>query len=264
MGRLLAASASGDRAEFLAAAGSRLKNPMLLRMALDGLNQALTRVDSAYEPLTWVRLSTLRAAARAALADLEGDLNDVAGAVNDLVDVLDHVTKDHSPLDWARVQLVLASALRTMGEAADCEQAFDQAVACHERAMTVFAGQSALIEGPIAMHGRAQCLIRSAELRGDLGALRRAETALRADLAASNPAKDPVAWAVRQLGFARLYEARATLSGRDAAEDRAAAQALAAALDVFAEHGLRTLADTAAQGLERLRTRSSRRRIQGV
>jgi hypothetical protein len=263
VGRLLAADAGADRADLLAASGARLKDPMLLRMALDGLAQALSRIDPAYEPLTWTRLAGQRGAARAALAELDGDLTEVAGAVNDLAAVLDHVTRDHSPLDWARAQQALAGALQLMGEAAECEQAFDQAAGCFERAMTVFAGQPALSESPAAMHNRAQCLVRAAELRGDLAALAQAEAALRADLAASNPTRDPVAWGVRQLGFARLYEARANIAGRDAAQDRAAAQALTAALEVFGEHGQRSLADAAARGLERLRTRSSRRRIHG-
>ena len=262
-GRLLAAGASADRADLLAAGGARLKDPMLLRMALDGLTQALSRIDPAYEPLTWAHLASLRGATRGALAELEGDLTEIAGAVNDLVAVLDQVTKDHSPLDWARAQQMLADTLQSLGEASECENAFDQAARCYERAMTVFREQPALIEGPIAMRNRAECLIRVAELRGDLKALALAETALRADLAASNPAKDPVAWGVRQLSFARLYEARANIAGRDRAQDAAAAQALTAALEVFGEHGLRTLADSAATGLERLRVHTARRRIRG-
>jgi hypothetical protein len=263
VGRLLAASASADRADLLASGGIRLKDPMLLRMALDGLSAALSRIDPAYEPLTWAQLATLRGATRAALAEMDGDLTEIAGAVNDLVAVLEHVTRDHSPLDWARAQQALAGVLQIMGEAAECDRAFAQAVGAYERAITVFKDQPALIEGPIAMHNRAQCLIRGAELRGDLTALAQAETALRADLAASNPALDPVAWGVRQLSFARLYEARANIAGRDPIRDTATAEALAAALEVFGEHGQRTLADVAATGLERLRTLSSRRRIHG-
>jgi len=264
VGRLLAAATSADRADLLAVGGVRLKDPVLLRMALDGLAQSLARLDPAYEPLTWVQLAMLRGATRAALAELEGDLNEAAGAVNDLVAVLDQVTRDHSPLDWARAQQALAGALQIMGEAAECERAFDQAAWCYERTMEVFGGQPALSEGPVAMHNRAQCLIRSAELRGDLRALATAETALRADLAACNPALDPAAWGVRQLSFARLYEARANIAGRDRDEDAAAAQALTAALEVFGEQGLRTLADAAASGLERLRAQASRRRIRGA
>ena len=263
VGRLLAAAASADRADILSASGARLRDPMLMRMALDALAAVLARLDPAYEPLTWTTLATLRGATRAALAELEGDLTEAAGAVNDLIAALDHVTKDHSPLDWARAQQALAGALQIMGEAADCDRAFEQASRSYERAMTVFMGQPALAEGPIVLFNRVQCLIRAAELRGDLTALAQAERALRADLAAGNAAKDPVAWGVRQLSFARLYEARAHIGVRDPGEDAAAAQALAAALDVFGEHGRRDLADAAAQGLERLRARTARRRIRG-
>jgi hypothetical protein len=258
--RLWAAAASADRADLLAGAGGRLKDPMLLRMAMDGLAAALGRLDPAYEPLTWVGLASQRAVVRSALAELEGDLSEVAGAVNDLVDVLDRISKDHSPLDWARTQLSLAGALQTMGEVADCERAFEQAAACYKCALTVFASQPALVEGSVALHNSIQCLIHAAELRGDLAALSDAEAALRADLAGSHPARDPVAWGVRQLSFAGLYEARANIAGQDPVREVAAAEALAVALEVFGEHGRRDLADMAASGLERLRLRQSRRR----
>ena len=259
--RLWAAEASADRADLLAAAGTRLKDPMLLRMALDGLATTLARLDPAYEPLTWAVLAGRRAVTRGALAELEADLGEAAGAVNDLVEVLERVTKDHSPLDWARAQLFLAGALQVMGDLADCDQAFDQAASCYKRALTVFIGQAGLVEGPVALHNSLQCLIRAAELRGDRVALEEAEAALRTDLAESNPAKDPVAWGVRQLSFARVYEAQAHVAGRcDLGREAAAADALAAALEVFGEHGRRDLADTAAGELERLRARRAPRR----
>ena len=58
---------------------------------------------------------------------------------------------------------------------------------------------------------------------------------------------------MQQLNFARIYEARASLTGEDRGERRAAALALSEALEVFGEHGQRSLADAAARGLERLR-----------
>jgi len=62
-----------------------------------------------------------------------------------------------------------------------------------------------------------------------------------------------VGWAVRQLNFARLYQAREDLTGPDRDARRSAAVALSAALDVFGEHGLRSLSDVALRGLERLK-----------
>jgi hypothetical protein len=126
-------------------------------------------------------------------------------------------------------------------------------VACLDRALTVFDIQPALTERASAVYGRAVSLARRAELAGDLKALSEAETALRQELAATNASLDPVGWAVRQLNFARLYEARASLAPANAKERGAAALALSAALDVFGEHGMRALADVAARGLERMK-----------
>ncbi|MBV9511345.1 MAG: hypothetical protein JO303_13790, partial [Caulobacteraceae bacterium] len=253
--RLAAAEARADRARFLTACGVRLKDPMLLRMALDGLAQSLSRLDAAYEPVAWARSATLRAAARTALADLDGEIGEVAEAINDLLKVIEHVSRDHSPLDWARAQATLGGALQLLAEAGGGREdsAFDQAVGCLDRALTVFNLHPALKERAAAAHDRAGALVRRAELAGDLDALAEAEAAMRAELAASNATRDPVGWAVRQLNFARLYEARVSLTGRDRGERAAAALALNTALDVFGEHGLRTLADAAARSLERLK-----------
>ncbi len=149
--------------------------------------------------------------------------------------------------------MALAGALQMLGEVSDSGQAFDQAGCCLERALTVLNAQPALRERAAAAYARSLCLVRRAELFADLEALNAAETALRAELVEQNPSHDPVGWAVRQLNFARLYEVRANLTGRDRGERASAALSLSAALDVFGEHGLRSLADVAARGLERLR-----------
>jgi len=253
IGRLMAAQTRADRAEFLTACGDRLKDPHLLRMALDGLNLVLARLDRDYEPLSWARAMTLRAGAKAALCDLEGDVGVVADVVDDLVSVLEHVSRDHSPMDWARAQMVLAGALQMLAEVGDGASAFDQALKCLDRALSVFDRQPAVLDRANALYRRASCLLRQAELSGKVEALDAAETALRADLMSMNPSADPVGWAVRQLNFARLYEARTDLTGPDSRARRSASVALSAALDVFTEHGLRTLSDVALRGLERLK-----------
>jgi len=253
IGRLMAAQTRADRAEFLAACGDRLKDPHLLRMALDGLNLVLARLDRDYEPLSWARAMTLRAGVRAALCDLEGDVGVVAQVVDDLVSVLEHVSRDHSPMDWARAQMALAGALQMLAEVSDGVSAFDQALKCLDRALSVFDRQPAVLDRANALYRRASCLLRQAELSGKVEALDAAEAALRADLVSMNPSADPVGWAVRQLNFARLYEARTDLTGPDSRARRSAAVALSAALDVFTEHGLRSLSDVALRGLERLK-----------
>ncbi len=250
--RLALAEARLVRADVLIAAGLRLREPSLLRQALAGLNYDLDTLDPAYEPLSWARAAMLRGGARAGLAELEADITEIAAAIADLAEALDQITSDHSPLDWAYGQQTLAGALQILGEAADSDRAFDQAVGCYDRALLMLKDQPSLVERAQAVYHRAVCLARRAEIACDVKGLNEAEAALRQELASSNAASDPVGWAVRQLNFARLYEARVGVTGRDRGERAASALALSAALDVFGEHGLRSLADTTQRRLEQL------------
>jgi hypothetical protein len=251
--RLLAAQARMDRAEFLLACGLRLKEPLLLRMALDGAALALRKLDPAYEPLSWARASAVRWAAAAAAAAQDVDIEAIAKAVNGLVSVLETLSRDDSPLDWAVVQGGLAETLQMLGEATDSDGAYAQAAAAYARVLTVLDRMPSIPARAEIVFRRSLCMARRAELAADLKGLRSAEIALRSELAAGSPQKDPVGWAVRQLGLASLHEARARVSGRDAGDRARAAFALALALDVFKEHGLRALADETAKALERAR-----------
>jgi len=255
--KLLAAGARVDRAELLSACGSRLKDPLLLRMALDGLSRAGEHLDPAYEPLTWARVSTAYGQARAALGELDGNVEEISEAVSGLVTVLENLGRDHSPLDWVGAQLALAGALQLLGDAGDTARAFDQALGCYDRALMVLAQQPMMPLRAAAAHARVTCLGRRAELAGDLESLDEAESSLRVELTLADPAKDPVAWAVRQLSYAEICEARSAIDGREGASNAAVGMALSAALDVFSERGLRSLADVAARGLEQMRVRSS-------
>ena len=189
---------------------------MLLRMALDGLTQSLTRLDAAYEPLTWARASLLRAMAKTALADLDGEVGAIAEAMNDLVEVLEHVGRHHSPLDWVKAQTALGEALQMLGEAGGGQtSAFEQSIACLDRALTVlerrptlaltWSGLSGGLQSPCGWGSRAGPswpAMSALPGRGGDGAASRAGSDFK-------PTLDPVGWAVRQLNFARLYEARA-------------------------------------------------------
>lgn len=251
--RLTATELRLVRADLLGAAGQRLKDPVLLRQALDDLARDIEGLDAAYEPLAWARASMLRGALRAAMAEMDAELGQIAAAVAELAKVLETLRCDHSPLDWTRGQQALAGALQMLGEAADSDRAFDQAIGCYDRALMVLGDKPALSERAHAIYHHAVCLARKAEITCDLRGLDEAEAALRAELAGSGASRDPVGWAVRQLNFARLYEARVGVTGRDRGERAASAVALSAALDVFGEHGLRSLADTTARRLEELR-----------
>src|SRR6185312_2399977 len=109
-----------------------------------------------------------------------------------------------------------------------------------------------------AATARAVCLARSAEITGDLAVLDIAEAAMKIELSKLQARRDPLGWAVAQLHLARLYEARLDLTSQDRGRRAAAIVALEAALDVFAEEGLRSLSVIACDALERLRIGSRR------
>jgi tetratricopeptide (TPR) repeat protein len=252
--RQLAAEARLVRSDLLCGWGARLRDASLLRAAADEAAQAALMVDSAYEPLTWARSEVLRAQALVRLGETSGDIGELADAVSCLADVLDNLARDHSPLDWARVQVSLGQALHALGEAGANEQAYEQAVTCFDRANLVLKETPTSPLRGQAAGARAACLVRSAELTGDLAVLDAAEAAMKIELAGVNGGKDPVGWALAQVHLARLYEARMVMTGRDRGERMRAVTALNAALDVFAEHGLRSMSVAAYDALERLST----------
>lgn len=250
--RLLAVEARLVRADLLLGWGVRLKDRDLLQQALDDAEAAVDGLDSAYEPLTWARAAAMRGQAMALLGDAAGQIESVAEAVNGLADVLNELSREHSPMDWARLQTALAESLQALGEAGASERAYEQAVTCYDRAAMVLKEIPALALRAVAASNRALCLARCAELSGDLNVLDAAETAFRIELTAMSPGRDPTAWALLQVNLARLYEARLDITGRDRGERAAAAHALNAALDVFAEQGLRSLSIIASDALGRL------------
>ncbi len=245
-----------DRAEMLVAAGQRLRDPELLTLALAELDPMVKRADPTYEPITWARVQELRGSALAARGEALADIGDITAGVEILAEAIDALGSHHSPVDWARLQHSLALGLRALGEFADSERAFDQALGCFDRALWALKERPGLALRAAAANNRAACLARRAELTGDLSAIDEAAAALKDELAHVSASRDPVTWAVNQVSLSRLYEARAALRGHDAGEREAAILALSTALDVFGEHGLRTLSDEAARALERLATLS--------
>ncbi|WP_309089442.1 hypothetical protein [Phenylobacterium sp.] len=255
--RPLAAEARLARADLLCGWGARLKDESLLREAVAEAAAAAQRLDAAYEPLTWARAEIAHGQALALLGETTGDIDAIASGAARLADAVDHLTRDHSPLDWARTQVALAQALQSLGEAAGDARAFEQAVSCYDRAGLVLRDAPALPLRGVAASARAVCLARSAELTGDMAVLDAAEAAMKMELAAKSARKDPVGWALAQLHLARLYETRLDMTGVDRGERASAALALDAALDVFAEHGLRSLSVLAADALARLSGRTA-------
>jgi len=243
------------RAEMLALAGARLKDSDLVDRGAREAGSVVASLDAAYEPLSHARAATAHGTALALKAELTGEIEPAADAVEILVKALEQVPPDHSPLDWAGIQAALGQALIIVGEVSDCPRPFEQAVTCFERAATVLKTMSALTLRARAASGRAHALGRQAEMTGDLAVLDIAVAAQKSELCALRPASDPVAWAIAQLNLARLYEIRADITGRDDGGLAAASVALATAFDVFAEQGMRSLTEAAAEGLSRLRGR---------
>jgi len=251
--RTFAAEARLVRADLLCGWGARLKDVDLLQEAADEAADAAERLDSAYEPLTWARAKVAYGQALALRGEAAGDVDALAAGAAALAISLDHLTRDHSPLDWARTQVALAQALQALGEAASDARAFEHAVSCYDRAAVVLKLTPSLPLRGLAAGARAVCLARCAEITGDLAVLDAAEAAMKIELSRLSPRRDPVGWALAQLHLARLYEARIAMAGQERGERAAALIALEAALDVFGDHGMRSLSVLAADAMARLR-----------
>ncbi|HEX8569983.1 MAG TPA: hypothetical protein VF699_08685 [Caulobacteraceae bacterium] len=250
--RTEAASLRCDRADLLAGFGVRLREVRLLEKVDGEMKQLVANLDPAYEPLTWSRAQELRGSALVSSGELSGDVQQIAQGIKLLVEAVEYIPEDHSPLDWARVQQALGCALQALGEASDSEAALDQAQACFDRSIRVYDRRPALAARATAANNRAACLARRAERRGDLATLAQAESAFKAELVNGPARNDPLAWAVAQMNLARIYEARDEIRGLGE-EREAALLALSEALEIFVERGLKSLAESASAGVERLR-----------
>ena len=241
-----------DRADLLIGLGEQARERVLLKEAEAELHRLARDLDPAVLPITLARAETLRGTALAALGDVAGDPAAVAEAVAALSAALAGLAPGVSPLDSAHAGHALGLALQAMGEACDEDILFDRAVDAFSPALEALDKTPALPFRAVAAHDGAACLARRAERRGDLMALEQAELVFRDALKARTASADPLAWAVTQVALARIYEAQSLLR-RDTGERADAAFALAAALDVFAERGMRTLSDTALTALNRVK-----------
>lgn len=241
------------RAESLAACGMVAKDEAVLEDALADAVRASLTLDPAYEPLSWSRAAILRGEILTVLGDMTADAAVLGRAIEILASVFDHLPRDHSPLDWAHAQIRLGQALATLGEATGHADSLDRARHAFERALVVLRREPGLTLRAAAAQGRAAVIAGYAAQTGDIMALDEAELAFRCELAAAEPKTDPVGWAIIQMGLAQVYQSRLALTGRDRGERAGAALALDAALDIFSEHGLRSLSAAALDSLDRLR-----------
>lgn len=246
-----------ERAEFLTGCAGRLHEPSLVRTALADLEQAVRALDAAYQPLTLARAREAQGLAHVRLAESTGEVRPVMDGIDALQSAIELITPDHSPMDWARLHHSLGLALSVLGEIAQSERAFDRSLKAFSAALQMLDRVPAVALRTTAAQDRAAALVRRAELCGDDYALDEAEAILRSELAGLPSAPDPVAWAVLQLNLARVYTTRMQVRGCDRGERDRAAEALIAAMEVFADHGLRSLTTAADAGLERLREQAS-------
>ena len=254
-GRISAANLRIHRADMLIGFGIQLKEISLLRQAQTDLTQLVGQIDGDRLPITWARAEALLGSAMAACGDLEAREDEISQGAVALSAAMAHLPADHSPLDTARTCHALGLVLMALGEACDDDQLFDEAISAFDRALGPFESAPELAQRPICAYDRATAIARRAELHGDVTALAYAERVFKAELSSINPGADPVAWAVIQVSLARVYTARAEVTG-DPTLRAKAMMALSEALDVFTERGLRTLADAALTSLDHLKAKA--------
>lgn len=248
----LAIEAALARADLLIGFGRRLRDPALLQRAARDLGLTAGALDPAYLPVSWARAEALRGQALAAEGELSGEAATIAQGCAALAAAAGHIDADHSPLDRARIGHALGLALMALSEASGDAAVADQALSMLDPALAILERAPDLPLRAVVAHDRASALARRAVRRRDLGALTEAEGLFRRELRARDARRDPVAWAVTQVALARVYEGQAELRG-DLGERADAAVALSAALEVFAERGLKSLAETATAALHRLK-----------
>jgi hypothetical protein len=239
-----AALARVGRAELLVGFAVRLRDASLAAQAADDLAQVSDRLDPDAMPLTFARVETLRGEALTALGELNGDACALAEAAAALVCAVEAVPDGWSPVDRARAGRALGLARQALAEATDEAALYDQAAESFDLALIALAGAPALPLRAACAFDRALALARRAEATQDPRALAWAEGALKARLTAHAANDDPVAWAALQVALARLYTMRAALLG-DCGERADAALAIEAAVEVFTERGLKSLAEQA-------------------
>ncbi len=245
-----------NRLELLIAMGQRQKDKRMLADACAELDLITPPLNAAYRPLTWARRAILRGQALAAMGCLSGEVSLISDASAMIAAVVEEIPEGHSPIDSARAGHALGLVLQALGEACDEQAPFDRAIAAFAPALESLARAPNLPLRAVVAYDSAVCLARSAERRGDLQALGRAETVFREALTTKSAAVDPLGWAVTQVALARVYEARADICG-DAGERAGAAFALTSALEVFSERGHRSLSDLALNALQRVKGRAS-------
>lgn len=187
-----------DHAALALEVGMEAREPALLDLAGRELRDLIETASPDHHPLTRARALALCGAGMAALARVAGDLPAADQARALFGAAAELFTPDHSPLDWAAVQVVRA-------------ETGDAVLADLARAEALTAG-SGLVVGALAALARRREEVRLAERAGDLRGLDALEAGLFRRLS-GRPA--PLDWAGAQIALAEAALARRRLTGAE-------------------------------------------------
>ncbi|AYG96343.1 hypothetical protein D8I30_08205 [Brevundimonas naejangsanensis] len=217
-----------DRAAVTLEAGLIARDPRLLDQAGRDLRALVEAASPEQRPLSRARALALCATGMAALAAVAGDAaaRDQAQALFDAAAQL--FTPDHSPLDWAAIQVMRAE-----------RETLPPLVLAQAEALTEGGG---LVLGALAHEQRIAQEAARAGAVGDLSALFEIEGSLRRRLMRPSVSATPLDWAAEQIGLARVALARARWTGEP---PRAVGLMLAEAALTAREHGASALAERA-------------------
>ena len=230
-----------DRAALALEAGLVRGDARLLDQAGRDLRALVQAASPEYRPVTPARALTLCAAGLGALAALADDADARARAHEMFDAAADAFTPDHSPMDWAAIELARAAR----------DPSPDLARMIHVEAVTAGEG---LILGALARERRVTLEVRQAAQTVDAAQLARIETRLRRRLTGGGAADQPLDWAVDQIGLAQVRLARMGLSGGDDA--RHLGLVLTEAAETARELGAGLIADRAGQVMAALKQAS--------
>ena len=246
-----AAQARFERGDLLMLVGVDRCDSSLMLAVIKDFEALQQRLDPAYEPVTYGRVVLRLAQAHIRKGEIEGRPEIISEGIALLSTQDEAVDYEHAPLDWVEHKQTLAMGLQALAELTLNEEIYQKAMQIYDLALKRPLQKGLSLRGQL-MNNRAACLAKHAELKGDLRSLDAAEVAFKSELRATKPQDDPVNWAILQTNLARLYVARGDITGF-MMERTEAAYALEAAHEIFVEHGLRGLADTAQSHLDRVR-----------
>lgn len=217
-----------DGAALALEAGILERDPRLLDQAGRDLQALVSASNPDTRPLTRARALALCGAGLSALAAMAGDTEATATGHALFDAAADQFFPDHSPMDWAAVQVARAVDPDTPVEAL-------------MQAEALTSGHGTVL-GALALDLLMQREIALAAANGDVMALTRIETRVRRRLAERVGAPGAVDWAADQIAMARLMIARAELMGTNPDQ---AAFVLSEAAEAATDHGVPVLADRA-------------------